>query len=200
MADSELIACSQCDYLHLRPTLNRQEKAYCTRCGATLGAFANTDFNTAFALTLTGLIVWFLAVTFPIASVIVQDHHLSATLISIVQTLNLQQYTALAFLIVFTLALSPLLELVTIGFVLWQLNLKLQGNINHNHLALVAKLRRHIKPWVLIDVFMLGVLVAVVKLKAIVIVEIGAGLWAFIALIIILYYLSYTLNITHDEQ
>jgi hypothetical protein len=43
-------------------------------------------------------------------------------------------------------------------------------------------------------------LVALVKLKSIVIVEIGAGLWAFIALIIILYYLSYTLNITHDEQ
>ena len=200
MTSSELVACPQCDYLHLRPTLNEREKAYCTRCGARLGAYANTDFTTAFALMLTGFIAWFLAVTFPIASVIVKDHHISATLVSIVHTLNLQQYTALAFLIVITLALSPLLELVTIGFILWQLHLKLLGNVNHSHLALASKLRKHIKPWVLIDVFMLGVLVALVKLKAIVIVELGAGLWAFITLIIILYYLSYSLNITHDEQ
>lgn len=200
MADSELVACPQCDYLHVRPILNKQDKAYCTRCGAMLGAYANTDVTTAFALTLTGFIAWLLAVSFPIASVIVQERHISATLISIVYTLNVQQYTALAFLIVLTLAVSPLLELMTIGFILWQLNLKYQGDVNHHQLALVTRLRKHIKPWVLIDVFMLGVLVALVKLKAIVIVELGVGLWAFITLIIMLYYLSYTLNVSHDEQ
>lgn len=199
MANTELIACHQCDYLHENSTLNLQEKAYCTRCGAKLDAHANLDLATAIAITATGLIIWLLAVTLPVATITIQGHEVSATLLTIVQTLNLQQYTALAFLVIFTLGLSPLLELTAIGFILRQLHLKNNNAINHNSLALAKKIRTAIKPWVLVDVFMLGVLVALVKLKAIVIIELGAGLWAFIGLMLILYYLSFNLAIDHDE-
>lgn len=200
MSEAKLVACHECDYLHENIALNLHEKAYCVRCGAKLGTYSNLNLATALALTITGFIVWLLAALLPIASVIIQGHQISATLYEIVQTLNLQQYTALAFLIIFTLGIAPLLELIAISFIVWQLYLKDNEAINHNNLALANKMRANIKPWVLVDVFMLGVLVALVKLKSIVIIELNAGLWAFIALMLILYYLSYALTIDHDTE
>lgn len=198
MPNLKLIACHDCDYLHQNISLNPREKAYCVRCGAKLGVNSDFDLTSTTAITVTGFIVWLLAVTLPIATVIIQGHQISATLSSIVQTLNLQQYTALAFLIIFTLGIAPLLELGAISFVLWQLYLKNNNAINHSNLALAEKIRGFIKPWVLVDVFMLGVLVALVKLKSIVIIELNAGLWAFISLMLLLYYLSFTLTVSHD--
>jgi paraquat-inducible protein A len=198
MSYAELIACRECDYLHESIALQPFEKAYCVRCGAMLGVHRDVDLIPKTAITVTGFIVWLLAVTLPIASVIIQGHQINATLSTIVQTLNLQQYTALAFLIIFTLGISPLLELGAISFILWQLHLKNNNAIDHTNLALAEKIRGLIKPWVLVDVFMLGVLVALVKLKSIVIIELNAGLWAFISLMLLLYYLSFTLTVSHD--
>lgn len=203
MSNAALIACHDCDYLHVKPLLKPNEKAYCSRCGAHLMAHQRQKLTVEYALTITGFMVLILAIMFPIATVIIKGQTLTATLFTIIQTLNLQQYPILAFLVLFTLGLAPALELGAIGFILWQLHLKNHikndRHVNHANLALATKLRANIKPWVLVDVFMLGVLVALVKLKAIVIIELGVGLWAFTALMIILYYLSDTLNISHDE-
>ena len=199
MSNAALIACHECDYLHVKPSLQPNEKAYCTRCGALIAAHQHQHLATEYALAVTGVIVLILAIVFPIATVIIKGQEVTATLFTIIETLNLQQYTLLAFLVLFTLAIAPALELGAIGFILWQLHLKHHGKVNHTSLAFATKLRANIKPWVLVDVFMLGVLVALVKLKAIVIIELGFGLWAFIALVIILYYLSYVLNTSHEE-
>jgi paraquat-inducible protein A len=199
MPESKLIACHDCDYLHEISPLNPREQAYCVRCGAKLGKYADISPATASALTATGLILWLLAMTLPIASVMMQGHEIPATLYAIVQTLNTQQYTTLAFLVIFTLGIAPMLELCAISYMLWQSNLKTTTSFNHHDLALAKKLRKLIKPWVLVDVFMLGVLVALVKLKSIVVINLHAGLWAFIGLMLILYYLSLTLTIHHDN-
>lgn len=200
MPNATLIACHDCDYLHAKPSLHACEKAYCTRCGALLATHQREKFTTEYALAITGVIVLMVAISLPIATVMIKGQAVTATLFTIIQTLNLQQYSFLAFLVLFTLGLAPALELGAIGFILWQLHLKNQNLVNHPHLAFATKLRAKIKPWVLVDVFMLGVLVAVVKLKSIVIIELGIGLGAFIALMIILYYLTYTLNTYHDEN
>jgi paraquat-inducible protein A len=51
-----------------------------------------------------------------------------------------------------------------------------------------------IEPWVMVEVFMLGVLVAVVKLSAIASVVPGPGLWSFGALMLLLAAASATLD------
>lgn len=200
MSNAALIACHQCDYLHVKSSLRPNEKAYCTRCGALLAAHQSDTLTVNYALAITGIMVLILAIALPIATVIIKGQEVTATLFTIIQTLNLQQYTVLAFLVLFTLAIAPALELGAISFILWQLHLKYNNQVNHTSLALATSLRANIKPWVLVDVFMLGVLVALVKLKSIVIIELHGGLWAYIALMIILYYLSYMLNTSHDEK
>lgn len=197
MSTSVLIACPQCDTLQYEVELALGQTARCRQCNGMLYKKTLPHYQLEAAFTVTAVILMVIASLSPIATIIVQGQVIDATLLRIIQTLLLQQQTLLALLIFVTLLLAPLLEIMAIAYILIKLKLSkstfLQNKItfSHSRLAYAIQIRLHANTWVLIDVFMLGLLVALVKLAPIVEIKVGVAIWAYSGLIILLNALSY---------
>ena len=182
MQTQPLIACHQCDLIQYEVSLIAGESALCMRCNAQLYKSTAPNHNQEIALTISAIVMLLIANLFPFATVIVQDQVINATLFNIIQILFTQQQHVIALLIFITLLLAPLLEVLTISYLLMQLTWGGQKQ----HIAYAYKLYLTFKKWVLVDVFMLGVLVALIKLAPIVIVKADITVWALAGLVILL--------------
>ena len=177
-----LTACHQCDLIQYDVNLIAGQKALCVRCNALLYKNTALHYNQEIALTISALVMLVIANLFPIATIIVQGQAIDATLFDIIQTLVMQQQILMALLIFITLLLAPVLQVLAMTYLLMQLK---WGRPKH-HIAHAYKLYLIAQKWVLIDVFMLGMLVALVKLTPIVIVKVNIAGWALTCLIILL--------------
>lgn len=168
------LACTACDLLQTAPVLPSGGVARCRRCGELLYRDALITWDFSFPLTIAGGILFIVGNVLPIVSLGWQGQYTDATLYGTVHALYEQHRPLVAVLVLFTLIIAPALELGTLTYLLLSVHL-------HRHapdLARAFRLWRALREWVLLDVFLLGVLVASVKLKAIADVEIGAALWA----------------------
>jgi paraquat-inducible protein A len=179
MTAPALIACRECDLLHRQMPLPPGGEARCTRCGARLYRRARPDANErALALALAACILFILANVFPILGLEAQGVRRSATLIGAVSSLWDEGARAVAALVFFTAILVPAAELVGITWVLLALRRGARGWGAVPMLHFIES----VKPWGMVEVFVLGVLVSLVKLAHVATVEPGAALFAFGAL------------------
>jgi paraquat-inducible protein A len=188
----DLIACEECDALHRRsavdgigedtddvaPTGRHYE---CRRCGATLGLVRHSSFDLALALALTGLVALAIAHTNDILTIDIQGQVRTSTLWEAAWTLYDEGAWFMAGLVLFTTLVNPLIEMGAIAWVLLPLH---SGELAPGS-DLMLRAMQAVRPWVMVEVFMLGVLVAFVKLNGLAQVIPGPGLWAFGAVMIL---------------
>ncbi|MHB8058570.1 MAG: paraquat-inducible protein A [Desulfuromonadaceae bacterium] len=175
---AQLIACHDCDLLQQEIPLKSGCTASCSRCGAILYRNATDSINRTLAYTLAASILFVLANIFPIFSIDVQGGGREINLSGAVRYLWDQQMKSVALLVVLTTILIPALELVTMSYLL--LSLKLRSvPVGYR---IIVRMISMVGPWSMIDVFMLGVLVSLVKLTNSFTVIPGIALWSFGAL------------------
>lgn len=179
MSTSTFVACLECDLLHRQTALPPGGAAHCTRCSALLYRSARADANErALALALAGSILFVLANFFPIMGLEVQGVHSSTTLFGAVESLWNDEARAVAALVFVTTIFVPAAELIGLTWVLVVLK---RGAPMHGAVPLLHFLES-VKPWAMVEVFVLGVLVSLVKLAHIATVEPGVALFSFGAL------------------
>ncbi|MDM8356772.1 paraquat-inducible protein A [Pandoraea communis] len=188
---TNLIACPNCDTLHRRLDLPPQETARCARCHSVLYRAPDLRLSRVLALTLTCLIVFAIANAFPIVEIEVQGIYMETTLVGAAWALYREGMWLVALLVFATTVLFPLLQLLALVHLFTPLSLGRQPyGVFH-----VMRAIEFCRPWGMIEVFMLGVLVSLVKLSAMASVLPGVALWAFGALTVLLaLVLSYDLR------
>lgn len=174
-AAQTLVACHECDELQSVGRLARCEVAHCVRCGATIAEGERWRPETFAAFVLTTLIVFLIANAFPIVRLEVQGTTTETTLFGAVYTLYAQHQDFIALLVLATTIAFPLVELSLLVGVL----VSLRRFYSTRWFRLSLRLIQAIRPWKMIEVFMIGVLVALVKLWSIATIIPGAALWAF---------------------
>lgn len=175
---AQLIACHDCDLLQQEIPLNSGCAASCSRCGAILYRNATDSINRTLAYTLAASVLFVIANIFPIFAIEVQGGGREINLSGAVRYLWEQQMKSVSLLVVLTTILIPALELVTMSYLL--LSLKLRSvPVGHRILLRMISI---VGPWSMVDVFMLGVLVSLVKLTNSFKVIPGVALWSFGAL------------------
>ena len=177
-----LIACHECDLLHRTRPAPEESVAKCRRCGAVLYRHKRNSLDRSLALALTGLILFILCNTYPFLALKKEGLVQETTLVSGVKELFNQGMLELAMLVLFTSFFAPFIQLSGMIYVLLPLKL----NRKPWKLALVFRFLQTIQPWSLLEVFMLGILVSVVKLRDTATVVPGIALYSFLALIFIL--------------
>lgn len=182
MTSTSLAVCEHCDAAHRRVPLRPGNTARCVRCGAELYQDAYFDLNLMLALTASALIVFMIANAFPIVSIQVQGASNEATLWRAILDTADSGFGSAAALAAATVFFFPLAQIVLIAYVLLPLRL----GATPRHFALAMRALRHLQPWSMTEVFMLGVLVSVVKLGSIATVVPGPGLYGFLALTVLL--------------
>jgi paraquat-inducible protein A len=176
-----LCACPHCDALHRRPVLRRGEKALCGRCGSVLLRRHRLAPGQMLALAVTALVLFVIANAFPIVDLRVQGLRNSATLWGSVMALWGEGRQLVAVLVCATTQVFPLLDLLCM---LALLGAAARRGPRPRWFAPLLRFLQELRPWGMVEVFMLGVVVSLVKLSGMARILPGTALWAFALLTI----------------
>ena len=102
-----------------------------------------------------------------------------------------QELYGLATLVLVTCVLVPLLQMGCLLYLL--VPLKIRQLVPH-HGARIIRLLKHVAPWGMLEIFMLGILVALVKLGKMATIVPGISVFAFGALVLVMAAATTTLD------
>lgn len=180
---NNLIACHECDLLHRIPAREGARcVSRCRRCNALLHRGVENSVDRTLALTLAGSILFIVANSFPLLAFKLQGQETHATLISGVIDLFNGGKWEIALLVLLTTIVVPLMQL-TIQLYIY---LPLKLNRIPWFLARVARFAGGLQPWSMMEVFLIGVIVSIVKLVGMAQIVPGLALWSFALLIVTL--------------
>jgi len=193
MISHALTACHECDLLQRKPILPSGGIACCRRCKAVLFRRTPNSLDRALAYTLGAAILFIIANMFPIVGLEVQGNANATSLYGAVESIWKNDMEGVASLVFATTILIPAVEISLMLYVLVPLKFgRLPGEV-----SAILRILQSVRPWSMTHVFILGVLVALVKLAHLAHVVPGVALWAFGGLVLSLTAAVATFN-THE--
>lgn len=181
MDTSSLVVCEHCDAVYRRRSLTPGERAFCLRCGKVLYRYQRLDATSVLALSITGLIAMVVANLWPIVTIGTRGVASTTTLWGAITAAWNQGAMVVAIFTAIALFVAPLLQLLLLT---WACAFVQVGRRPPGLVQVVRSLR-WLRPWSMIEVLMLGILVATAKLHSVFTVTPGVGLWAFAALMVL---------------
>ncbi len=174
--------CEECDTVHRRRKLTPGEVGKCARCGAALEHHHSLNPSKMLALVLTAFIVFVQANLWPIVTLGLNGRHNSTTLWGAIITMWQANAQIIAVLAALTLFFFPLVKMLSIGWLLWFAR---QRRCAPGFVPIMVTLH-YIGPWTMSEVFVLGVLVAIVKAKVYFDVVADPGIYAYAVLTVLI--------------
>ncbi|MBV8259650.1 MAG: paraquat-inducible protein A [Paraburkholderia sp.] len=191
MAQDKLIACHDCDALYRKPRLLGRQSARCSRCGATLYNSAATQLDRICAMTVAALLTFLIAQSFPIIELDANGITTESSLFGALVVLWHEDMEIVAVMVFCATTLFPLTEMVALLYVL----LPVRRGFIPPGFNLVLRAIQFVRPWGMLEVFMLGVLITIVKMVSLARVIPETALFAFGALT-----LMFTVVVTFDAR
>ena len=170
-----LIACPECDLLQSEITLSPGGAAQCRRCGALLYRNIRHSLDRTIAFLLAAAILYVVANVFPIVGLEAQGVLNTTTLFGAVRALLSQNSTIVALMVFVTAILAPAVEVTVMLYLLLPLRF---GRVPVGF-AIMFRIVQGVKQWNMVEVFILGVLVSLVKLSTFASVVPDIALWSF---------------------
>ncbi len=184
------IACHDCDLIHHIKPLPAKGAANCIRCGAVLYKHKANSLDRTLAFALAGLILFILANSFPFLALRIGSQVRETTLITGIHELYVQGMQAIAILVLLTTVLVPFTQMMCLFYIL----LPLKFGRLPKRLPRVFRFLQSVQPWGMMEVFMVGILVSVVKLAKMAKIIPGISLYSFLALIFVLTAMTVSLD------
>jgi len=175
------IACKDCDLLLERIETPHGDKALCPRCANELYQSREQTVEHTLALAITGLLLFIPANLFPVMSLGLVGQETSTTIFQGSLVLFHEGLYWIALLVFFASIVIPLCKLLLMLFVCGCLHLQRSSPL----LPYAFRYYHYLDEWGMLEVYMLGILVAVVKLKGMASVIPGIGLYCFVALLLV---------------
>jgi len=177
-----LLACHECDLVQKIPPIPARSAARCVRCGAVLFRNKPDSINRALALTVAGIVLFAVACSFPFLTMknagIVQKTALFTGIINLYQ----QDMPGLATLVLLTCVLVPLGQMLCMLYIL----IPLKQNRVAPYSAWLFRFYLDSQPWGMMEIFLIGILVALVKLGKMATIVPGLSVIAFGILIFVM--------------
>ena len=185
-----LVACHECDLLMRKPHLAHDEKALCPRCGYELYAHRHNVVERSLALVIAALLLFVPANFLPIMelNLLGQTSHdtVWSGVVGLFDT-GMQGVAVVVFL--YSMGI-PLLKLLCQLLVL----LSIRFDIGRSYGLLLYRIYHHLRDWGMLEVYLMGVLVAIVKLADLASITIGLGLGCFISLLLVQVWLEVVMS------
>lgn len=179
---AQWIICEHCDSLYQAETLNKGETAYCLRCAGVLDRGHRMTIEQMLALSIAAGIMFIFANVFPVISISMKGLYNQVTLWGSVQALAQGQITLIALVAGLAIILAPALQ---IALLFWVLVHARRHEIAPGFKICMRTLE-HLRPWSMLEVCLLGILVAIIKLGGMLDVHPGVGLWAMFMLMVLI--------------
>ena len=168
-------ACHFCDTLHQAFPVAEGSSARCVRCGALLYQNRPASLARASAFSLAALLLMVLVHVFPFLTMDAASMRRDLTLVGAANALIGEDAPLLGSSIILFTIVTPL---VLAGGMIYVCLPLMFGRLAFGAFG-VAKWMYRCEPWNMVEVFLLGVLVSLLKLAKVADVHFGIGFWAF---------------------
>jgi paraquat-inducible protein A len=182
--------CPGCGLLQTVPALTPGSAARCARCPTILRRVSAHRLDHIAALTVAALALLAVMCSSQLMSVEKAGIYRVADLFSGPEELVRQQMAPLGLVVLFVTLIAPLGRLFAMLYVL----IRAQERRPPRHLRRVFAVAERLRPWSMIEVFVLGVFVAYVKLGGLVTIGLQIGVYALFALMVILVWIDSALD------
>lgn len=175
------VRCRECDLIQFGPEVDNRATAHCRRCGGHLYRSLENSLDRTVALLIAAMILLVAANTLPFMTFAFKGQAQSNYILSGVLQLWAAGYWPLASLICFASILAPLIYILGMLYVLLPVRL----GFTPWGAASLFRVLDGLRPWAMLDVYMFGVFVAVVKLGQIASITPGIGLYSYVGLFVV---------------
>ncbi len=182
----KLIICPECHTLHRKIRLKKEKAAYCSECDYLLYYRHDNLLDKGLALALATLITFIMASSFPIVRIEMSGIWHDLTLPFVFVTLFEEEFFVVGLIVSFLIFFVPLLYVVIYLFVMLLFRLRRGYETTRKLLITLAML----KPWNMIEIFLISILVALVKLIGYAQIVFGTSFFALVAFILLDIYLT----------
>jgi paraquat-inducible protein A len=169
-----VIVCPACDLAHRLTAAPASGRRQCARCRAPLQRREHGSIDTAIALAVCALVLLMLSNAYPLVVMAVNGNSRDTTLIGAALGLYAQGFESLAALVFLTTVVAPLLQILALLYVLIPLRRGGRAFAQPHVLRVLTQARS----WNFMEVFMLGALVALVRLSNFALISPGIALWS----------------------
>jgi paraquat-inducible protein A len=176
-----LIICKKCHTLHEKIPLANKKKALCSKCNIVLYQHDEQILDKVLALVIAAAISIFIAFQFTIITINIQGLEQSLTLSSLFMVIWEHGQYIVGLMFLFLIVLFPIAIIVSMFMLLILLKRKKAPYLTKRLLILLA----YLKPWSMVDIFFISLLVAMVKLFDYANIELGISFAAFIFTLIL---------------
>lgn len=175
-----LIACHDCGRLHRMPADDADHEFRCTRCQSDLGALSG-GIDAPIAILLAASIAFVIASTMPFMTLNIQGIAQSSTLLSASHALWQSGTPLLGVLIFLVATVAPALKIGGLLYVLIPMRLGRRWP----HAGRIYRLVGGVRPWAMLEVYLLGSIVAYVKLVDLAHINLGIAVYAFVLTVLL---------------
>ena len=179
MIHPEWVACPYCDTLHHRIPIGKGEKLKCRSCASVIDSGV-ADFRRAFIFALTAFILFIIANNFPFITMNLQGEINTISVFSSIKALFDNDLPVLALLVLLVIIIMPLWYLTAVLWVIISFRLRFMRSLTRRFLHWMAWM----SPWNMLEVYLAGVLVTMVKILTMAEIRFESGFWAFCALMV----------------
>ena len=185
------VQCHECALIVKLPDLQENQKAQCPRCGYTLSTIHRNAVERVIAFAITALIFLLASLPFNFLSFSSNGLENHFAVISSFFVLIDNNYHILALIELLTIFAIPSVVLLSVIYLLIPLKKGLYPKHGRRILDIVFKLL----PWSMVEIFLIGTLVSLIKIISMADIALGLSFYAFI-----LFTLSMTLVVLHIDK
>ena len=179
---ASLIHCHSCAQLSRAGNSNKSHVLICPHCEATLHARKPNSLARTWALVITAFILYIPANMLPVMTVISMGHGEPDTILSGIHALMESGMWPLALLVFFASITVPMLKLIGLIFLLVSVRMKSKWRpVERTKLYRIIEV---VGRWSMVDIFMVSILIALVKLGSLATIEPGAGATFFAGVVV----------------
>lgn len=178
MTPARLRECGACGKFQTVPALQPGQTARCLRCDTPMRRARTDTLTRALALNLAALALLGVACLMTLMTVSTAGMQRTADLFTGPEGLGRDGLWPLSAMVLITTVIAPTLKLIAMAYVLVCLRLERPPR----HIRRVYGLVEHLRPWAMVEVFLLGLIVAYTKLIDLVHIDLGVALYALVIL------------------
>jgi paraquat-inducible protein A len=187
-----LVICHQCYTLHKEVPIHDGSKACCKECGTVLYRYDSRLAEHGLALSLSALIFFIVANFFPLVKIEILGHEQFITITKMIFSLFNNGFFIVGLILSFLLLIFPLMIILIYMTLFTLLHFAKGKQLTKDLLILLAD----ISPWSMMDIFLVSILVALVKLIGYAQIHMGIAFWALFVFVLLDIYITKNIHIS----
>ncbi len=176
-----MLACPDCDLLLRKVDIAPGAVSLCPRCGRNLDNPKKDSIDKTLALAMSGLILFIPANFMPIMSLNILGMEGSGSVYTSIIAFFGSGYFFVAAILGLTSLIFPFVKLVLLFTVSICLKIKLYPTFLGN----LLRCHHHLDEWGMLEVYMLGILISIIKLHHMAHINYDPGFFCFVGLLIV---------------